>query len=487
MSAQFSRRNFAQLLGFSAAAATFPAHVAAAAAPLAPGGGSTDRSFPPGFLFGSATASYQVEGAVHEGGRGPTIWDTFSHTPGKTHNGDTGDIADDYYHLYRQDIALMKTLGLKTCRFSIAWSRIFPHGPGPPTQAGLDVYRRMTDALLEAGIAPYCTLYHWDLPQSLQDRGGWENRDTAKAFADYAGYTAGKLSDTIRHFMTMNEMRVFVENGNRTGEHAPGFKLDPKRLAQLNHFACLGHGLAVQSIRAQARPGTKIGIADNPVTPCPVVETPEHIEAARHAMREENASYLNVIEVGRYTDSYLERLGENAPRFTPEEMKTISTPMDFVGINVYQPLYVRADSSKKGYATVPFPASYPTMFSPWLRIGPEALYWSPRLVAELWKVKEIFITENGCSAADTIATDGHVYDTDRVMFLRNYMSQLQRATAEGIPVKGYFLWSLLDNYEWADGYEKRFGVVYVDFKTQQRTPKLSAEFYKNVIRENRVL
>ena len=483
---KISRRALARMLGGSATALSLPGLGFAATSSEAKGSGKRERSFPEGFLWGSATASYQVEGAVHEGGRGQTIWDTFSHTPGKTHNGDTGDVADDYYHRYAEDIQLMKSLGLKICRFSVAWSRIFTTGTGKPNPQGLDFYSRMVDTLLAAGIQPFCTLYHWDLPQPLQDRGGWENKDTAKAFADYAGYTTEKLSDRVRHFMTMNEMRTFVEQGYQLGVHAPGLKVDAKRLAQLNHYVVLGHGLAVQAIRAKAKPGTKIGIADNITPTVPVYESEEHIEAARKAIREENAMFMTVVQEGRYTELYLKRLGANAPKFTAEEMSIIGSPMDFVGINIYQPTYVRADGSEKGYTVVPAPSSYPHMLSPWLTIGPEALYWGPKLVADTWKVKEMYITENGASSADTVAADGEVYDTDRVMFLRNYLTQLQRAVSEGVPVKGYFLWSLLDNFEWADGYEKRFGITYVDFATQKRTPKLSADFYKQVIRKNAV-
>jgi len=481
-----TRRGLGQLVGATAAALALPEALVNVGS-AQPGATAVARTFPRGFLWGSATASYQVEGAVKEGGRGTTIWDTFSHTRGKVNHGDTGDVADDYFHLYKQDIALMKELGLKSCRFSIAWSRIFPTGTGAPNQQGLDFYRRMTDALLEAGVAPFCTLFHWDLPQPLQDRGGWENRDTAKAFADYAGYTAGHLSDTVKHFMTMNEMRTFVELGYEQGIHAPGLRLSRGKVAQLTHHVVLAHGLAVQAIRAAAKPGTKVGIADNATVATPVIETPEHVRAAQRAYRELNAQYLTVIAEGRYTDLYLKTLGADAPKFTSEELKTIATPMDFVGLNIYQPEYVRADDSEKGFAVVPSPTSFPTMYSPWLRVGPEGLYWSPKHAHDLFGFKEIYITENGCSSSDAVVADGHVYDTDRVMFLRNYLSQLQRATAEGVPVKGYFLWSLLDNFEWADGYEKRFGIVYVDFKTQKRTPKLSADFYKKVIQQNRVL
>jgi beta-glucosidase len=445
---------------------------------------ASSAEFPKGFLWGSATASYQVEGAVKEGGRGPSVWDTFSHAPGKTAGGDTGDIADDFYHLYPRDIALMKEIGLMTFRFSIAWTRIFPKGTGQPNQQGIDFYNRLVDALLAAGIQPYCTLFHWDLPQALQDTGGWENRDIVKIFADYAGFTAGFLSDRVKHFMTMNEMRSFVELGYSQGVHAPGLKLDARRLAQLNHYVVLAHGMSVQAIRAHAKSGTKVGIADNAEAATPVIETPEHIAAAHKAMREENAMFLTVVEEGRYTDLYLKRLGADAPKFTAEEMAIIKTPMDFVGLNIYQPTYVRADGSEKGYAVVDPPPSYPHMYSPWLYVGPEALYWAPKLVAGIWKVKELYITENGSSSADKPAPDGHVYDSDRVMYLRNYLGQLHRAIADDVPVKGYFLWSLLDNYEWADGYEKRFGITYVDFVTQKRTLKLSAEFYKQVIRGN---
>ena len=486
MSPYISRRSFARLLSATAGALSLPAGVAVSKEALAaPMEGAAGRSFPQGFLWGSATASYQVEGGVNEGGRGKTIWDTFSHTPGKTANGDTGDVADDSYHRYKEDVALMKSLGLKGCRFSVAWSRIFPSGTGAANAAGLDYYNRVVDELLGAGIQPYCTLFHWDLPQALEDKGGWQSRDTAKAYGDYAGYMAGKISDRVKNFMTVNELRSFTELGYQNGQHAPGLKVDAAKFAQVCHYAVLAHGLGVQAIRAAAKPGTKIGLADNATATCPVLETPEHIKAATTAMREENAQYLTVIMEGKYTDFYLKKLGADAPKFTPEELKIIGSPLDFVGLNVYQPTWIRADSTKEiGYSEVPNPASYPHMLSPWLTIGPEALYWSPKLVSKLWKPKELYITENGCSSSDVLTAEGTVLDTDRVMYLRNYMTWLHRAISEGVPMKGYFLWSLLDNYEWADGYEKRFGITYVDFKTQKRTPKLSSEFYKDVIARN---
>ncbi len=483
MSQHLSRRSFAHLLGASVASVPLAGN-ALAQAPTPHTSGP--RSFPAGFLWGSATASYQVEGAATEGGRGPTIWDTFSHTPGKTHNGDTGDVADDFYHRYPEDVKFMRGLGLKTCRFSIAWSRIFPNGTGAPNQAGIDFYRRLTETLLANGIEPYATLFHWDLPQALQDKGGWENRDTAKAFADYAGFIAGRLSGTVRNIMTTNEIRSFTEIGYGSGRHAPGLQVGRKRLAQLTHHAVLAHGLAVRAIRASA-PRAKLGLAENSSATLPVIEAPEHIAAAKIAMREENAQYLGVILSGKYTDHYLRKLGADAPQFTAEDLAAISSPIDFVGVNVYTPDYVRAADNEIGYVSVPPPASFPHMLSPWLTVGPEALYWAPRLIHENWHPKEQFITENGCSSTDQMAPDGEIYDTDRVMYLRNYIANMHRAVTEGIPIKGYFLWSLLDNYEWADGYDKRFGITYVDFKTQKRTLKLSGHLYKEIIARNSLM
>ena len=485
MQSLITRRALARLLGMAAGAAAVPSTASQAGATIPPRGIGAGH-FPEGFLWGTATASYQVEGAVREEGRGVSIWDTFSHTSGKTHNGDTGDVADDHFHRYKTDVALMKALGVKGYRFSVAWPRIFPEGTGLPNPKGLDFYNRMLDELLANDIKPFCTLYHWDLPQKLEDKGGWRSRDTAKAFAEYAGYVAGKLSDRVTHFMTMNEIQTFTELGYGSGSHAPGLSLDASGLAQVCHFAVLGHGMAVQAIRSKARGGTKVGFADNAAATTPVIETPEHIKAASRAMREENAMYLTVIQEGHYTDAYIQRLGRAAPKFTPEDLTIIGSKLDFQGLNIYQPVYVRANDSALGYEVVRPPASYPHMFSSWLTIGPEAIYWSPRLAAELWNIKEIYITENGASSADVLTAEGKVLDTDRVMYLRNYITQLQRAVSDGIPVKGYFLWSLLDNYEWADGYEKRFGIHYVDFATQKRTPKLSAELYREIIARNAI-
>jgi beta-glucosidase len=448
---------------------------------------STGR-FPQGFVWGTATSSYQVEGAAMEDGRGASIWDTFTHAPGRIDDGSNGDVACDHYHRYKDDVRLIRELGCRAYRFSIAWPRLFPDGIGAPNPKGLDFYNRLVDELLANGIEPYATLYHWDLPQALQDRfGGWLSRETAKAFADYAGYVAEHLSDRVKTIFTMNECGRFVPFGYGLGVDAPGLKLPQAEVNQARHHVALAHGLGVQAIRARGRAGTRVGMAEN-ITACvPAIETAENIRAAEIATREMNAGFLNVILEGQYTDAFLAWAGEDAPKFTAEELKIISQPVDFVGLNIYAPqAYVVAADHAPGFDVLPFPASFPHMSSPWLRIGPETAYWVPRLAAKIWQLKSIYVTENGTSSDDQITPDGKIHDLDRVMYLRNYLAQLQRATAEGVPVKGYFLWSLMDNFEWVFGYGQRFGIYHVDFKTQARTPKLSASFYRQVIAKNAV-
>jgi len=292
-------------------------------------GAPSAQAFPEGFLWGTATASYQIEGAWNEDGKGESIWDRFARTPGKIDNGDTGDVAVDHYHLYKDDVRLMKALGVNAYRFSISWPCIFPDGAGALNPKGLDFYNRLVDELLANGIAPFATLYHWDLPQVLQDRqGGWESRDTARAFADYAGCVAEKLSDRVRSFFTINEFTVFVDSGYGEGRFAPGLKLPLARLNQVRHNAVLAHGLAVKAIRAKAAPGTRIGLAENLAVGVPIIETPEHIEAAERFTREANAAYLTVILEGRYTDAYLASEGANAPNFDAEDLKIINSPLE---------------------------------------------------------------------------------------------------------------------------------------------------------------
>jgi beta-glucosidase len=378
---------------------------------------------------------------------------------------------------------------------------MFPEGTGQPNTKGLDFYRRLVDELLGAGIEPFATLYHWDLPQTLQDRhGGWQSVETAKAFADYAGYVAEQLGDRVKHYFTINEFASFVEGGYQGLDvqvgggktvhlgAAPGLRLSESKLKQVRHHAVLGHGLAVQAIRARGPAGTKVGFAENIRVAIPIIDTPEHIQAAETATREQNAGFMTVMLEGRYTAAYLASAGGQTPRFTDEELQTIGSPLDFVGINVYKPgWYVEPSDQPAGYRVIPINASHPKMQSAWHVLDPEVMYWAPRQMQSIWGARSIFITENGCGASDVVAEDGRVYDSDRVMFLRACLGQLQRATAEGVPVDRYFLWSAQDNFEWMDGFGNRFGLVYVDFDTLERKPKLSAEWFREAARQNAVV
>src|SRR5262245_7427435 len=501
MATHISRRDFAKAaasasIGVAAAGysggSPEPAHAQATPRP---------REFPKGFFWGAGTSSYQIEGAWNEDGKGLSIWDTYTQQPGNIKNDDNGDVANDLYHRYKEDVALMKEIGANSYRFSVAWPRIFPQGAGQANAKGLDFYNRLLDELKSAGIEPFATLYHWDLPQTLQDKyRGWQSQEPAKAFADYAGFVAEHLGDRVKHFFTINEFRSFVEGGYQGFDTdvgggktlhlggAPGLRLSNGELNQVRHHAVLGHGLAVQAIRARGKTGTKLGFAENMRIPVPVLESPEYVKAAERACRDLNADFTTVMLEGRYTDEYLKRTGKDAPKFTDDELKTIASPLDFVGINVYKPnSYVAPSDAPPGYRSIPINASHPKMQSEWHVFDPQCLYWAPRHVKSLWGAKSIFITENGCAASDVVADDGKVYDSDRVMFLRAYLTQLQRATADRIPVHGYFLWSAQDNFEWIYGYGNRFGLIYVDFKTQKRTPKLSAEWFREAARRNAVV
>lgn len=465
----FNRREF--LSGALGAAASFlilpPGHRLISEL-LEPQSKFAPFQFPNGFIWGAATAACQIEGAWTEDGKGASA----------------GDVTCDSYHRYKEDIKLLKELGAKCYRFSISWSRIFPDGTGQANLKGLDYYQRVVDELLKNNIAPYITLFHWDLPQALP--GGWQSRDTVKAFGDYAAYISKHLSDRVGHFFTTNEFTCFTDLSYKTGKFAPGLKLQDAEVNQVRHHAILAHGTAVQAIRANAKSGTQIGLAENANVYVPVIENSRQIEAARRATREGNAPFLTAVMEGKYTDGYLEREGANAPKVEIGDMKIIGSALDFVGLNVYTPEYVRADDSAAGFAVEKRQTSFPRMASDWLYIAPEVIYWAVRNVSEIWKPKSLYITENGCSADDVITPEGRIEDTDRVMYLRNHLTHLHRAASEGYPIKGYFLWSLLDNFEWADGYSKRFGLHYVDFKTQARTPKLSAEWYREVIARNAV-
>ena len=347
MFGKFSRRHFAKLAGYSALGMGRAAAEPQGAGPNPAADRDAAIRFPNGFVWGTATSAYQIEGAVDEDGRGRSIWDTFTHTPGKICDHSNGDQANDHYHRYKEDVRLTKEVGVKAYRFSIAWPRVFPDGNGAANPKGLDFYDRLVDELLANGIEPYATLYHWDLPQSLQDRvGGWQSSETSKSFANFAGYVAKRLTDRVRNIFTLNEAGRFVTFGYGLGIDAPGLKLPPAELNQVRHHVALGHGLAVQAIRAQARGGTKVGPAEN-ITAClPAIDTPANVRAAEIATRELNAGLLGVILEGKYTDAFLAYAGKNAPKFSADELKIISSPNDFVGLNIYAPQHYVVTSER---------------------------------------------------------------------------------------------------------------------------------------------
>ncbi len=382
----------------------------------------------------------------------------------------------------------MRDLGLKAYRFSVSWSRVLPEGTGSVNAAGLDFYERLVDELLAAGIQPWLTLFHWDLPQALEDRfGGWESAECARAFADYAELVTRRLGDRLAGVFTFNEFMCFLDKGYGFSEEAfaPGKRTTRQVLNQARHHALLAHGLAVQAVRAAAPKPLAVGLAEN-TPPCiPVMDTPEHIAAARAALRELSGMFLTPIFEGAYHPVYLAREGADAPRFSEEEMRVIAQPLDFLGFNLYSGSYIRHDAEQPGgWSEVPSGPEFPRMPIPWLNLGPAGLYWMPRLATELWGPKAIYVTENGTPYPDRPDANGEIWDTARVMFLQQYLMHAHRATAEGYPLKGYFLWSLMDNFEWAFGYSKRFGICYTNFETLERTPKLSAKFYRDVIRRN---
>ncbi len=451
--------------------------------------------FPSHFWWGAATASYQVEGAVNEDGKGPSIWDTFSHTPGKIWNNDHGDRACEQYQRYPEDAKLMADLGVKHYRFSISWPRILPTGRGAVNQRGLDHYRRLADTLLANGITPHATLYHWDQPQALEDAyGGWRSRGIVADFANYASVVAKSLGDRITHWMTLNEIETFAEIGwdiGKPGIHAPGGNLQkPKERAQIFHHALLAHGAACQALRAASPGKCFVSIAENYHSFVPVVESPENIEAARKAFLREKRNGRTIVPLltGRYPEEWLVDMGDEVPDIQDGDMELIAQPLDGLGFNCYSGDYVRAADNAKGYEVfVPFP-NYPKGNMPWLNIVPESIYWGIRLLTDALGKKDlpVFITENGMSDGVEPLPSGEVVDLDRVMYFRAYLGQVRRAVSEGYPVIGYFPWSLLDNFEWMDGYSKRFGMIRVDYETQKRTPKLSYQWYRETIRQNRI-
>ncbi|MGI5178101.1 GH1 family beta-glucosidase [Dactylosporangium sp. CA-152071] len=456
-------------------------------------------TFPPGFVWGAATASYQIEGAAREDGRTPSIWDTFSHTPGKTLGGDTGDVACDHYHRFREDVGLMKDLGINAYRFSVAWPRVQPGGSGPANAKGLDFYRRLVDELLSHDITPWVTLYHWDLPQELEDAGGWPARDTAARFADYATLVHGALGDRVRHWTTFNEPWCSAFLGYASGVHAPGRQHAPDALAAMHHLL-LGHGQAIESIRA-ADPTAQLGITLNLYAISAADETkPGDLDAARRIDGLANRIFLDPVLLGSYpADVMADLRGISDFGFVRDgDHKQIAQPLDLLGINYYsrhvvagedpdvpaEP-YWRAPTSWPGSETVRFlkRPGVPVTDMNW-EVDAPGLTETLTRVARDYPAVPLYITENGAAYIDTVTDEGTVEDTDRVAYFDAHFRACHDAIAAGAPLSGYFAWSLLDNFEWAWGYTKRFGMIRVDYDTQQRTVKASGHRFREVIKHN---
>jgi beta-glucosidase len=444
--------------------------------------------FPDGFVWGAAAASYQVEGAVNDDGRGPSVWDMLCRKPGAIWKGHTGDVACDHYHRYKEDVAMMKDLGLQAYRLSIAWPRVMPQGTGTVNARGLDFYDRLVDELLKAGITPWVTLFHWDLPLALYRRGGWLNRDSADWFGDYTKVVVERLSDRVTHWMTLNEPQVFIGLGLQQGIHAPGDKLGFSEVLAAGHNSLRAHGKSAKLIRAQAKQKAQVGYAPVGIVAIPATEAAADIEAARSSMftvREKhcwnNTWWMDPIFLGKYPDDGLALFAGDVPKIEAGDMESMHDVPDFFGANIYQGGYTRAGASGKP-EPVPEPIGFPITAFEW-PLTPEALRWGPRLFHEKYG-KPVVITENGLSCRDWVSLDGKVHDPQRIDYTQRYLRELAKAVADGTAVRGYFHWSIMDNFEWAEGYKQRFGMVYVDYDTQKRTPKDSALWYKQVIASN---
>lgn len=452
--------------------------------------------FPENFRWGVATAAYQIEGAAHEDGRGESIWDRFCENsaetppitdistappPGKVLNNDSGLVAVDHYHRYPEDVQIMRDLGINAYRFSIAWPRILPTGRGQVNAAGLDFYDRLVDSLLAAGIEPFVTLYHWDLPQALQDEvGGWASRETARAFADYADIVSRRLSDRVHHWITLNELSVSSFMGHESGEHAPGLR-DPRTAWQTTHNLLLAHGLALPALRANGDVQTRAGItlAITPVFSASMAEEDQRL--AQFGDGKLNRWFLDPLFRGNYPADMLTLLGDMAPKVEAGDAEIIARPIDFLGVNYYFRTIVRhlpGHGLAEFEQVLPQDAEYTAMG--W-EIYPPGLYAVLTRLHQEYSIPQFYITESGAAFEDTISADGHVHDPRRVQYLHDHFVQAQNAIADGVPLAGYFLWTLMDNFEWAFGNARRFGLVYIDYPTQQRIIKDSGYWYRDLI------
>ena len=439
--------------------------------------------FPKDFLWGCATASYQIEGAWNEDGKGESIWDRFSHTLGKIKNGDTGDVACDHYHRYKEDIAIMKELGLKSYRFSISWPRIFPQGKGAVNQKGLDFYSHLVDELLAAGIMPFPTLYHWDLPQALQDEGGWGNREIIDHFAEYARTVVDTLGDRVKRWMIFNEPWVFTVVGYMAGYHPPGLR-DPDLTLRATHIVNMAQGQAARAMRATGKVEA-LSSAFSMTWSCPASDSRSDLAAAERFHGFTNVWFLEPALKGRYPDAYVGGFDPERLDIRPGDMEAIRTPLDFIGINNYTRMIVSDNPDDKNLGTRSVEPEQPERTDFGWEVAPESLY---QLVKRVWNDYQlpIYITENGCSYRDGPDANGRVADERRISFLKRYIGGLGKAIAEGADVRGYQHWTLTDNFEWVEGFAQRFGLVHHDFETQKRKIKDSGYWYRDLIRANRI-
>ncbi|MEO1717604.1 MAG: GH1 family beta-glucosidase [Planctomycetota bacterium] len=442
--------------------------------------------FPDHFLWGASTAAFQIEG--DRAGRGDTVWDEFCTRPGRVFDGHTGDVACDHVGRLEEDLDLMAAMGLKAYRFSFSWARCIPGGTGEVSESGLAFYDGLIDGLRERNIEPVATIYHWDLPLELFRRGGWLNRESADWFAAYTRVLVDRYSDRITHWLTLNEPQVFLNLGHLEGTHAPGLRLSMQEALHASHHALLAHGRAVEIIRERAKAAPTVGFAPLIELRSPVDESPESIEAARASSMANapdhlwsNTWFADPVFRGEYPEDGLSLYGSAMPRNFEADLETISRPIDLLGLNVYRGRLIRAGDSGAG-VEVDREVGYPQTAFRWA-VDPVSLYWGPRFMHERYG-KPILITENGLSNVDFPGADGTVEDPQRIEFTRAYLKQLERAIHDGVPIVGYLHWSLLDNFEWAEGYKERFGLIYVDYPTGKRTPKASSRWYRGVIESN---
>jgi beta-glucosidase len=440
------------------------------------------RSFPAEFVWGAATASYQIEGAANEDGRSESVWDRFAATPGKVRNGDNGAIACDFYNRYREDIGLMRELGLDAFRFSIAWPRVLPDGRGRVNEAGLDFYDRLVDELLGNGIAPFVTLFHWDTPQVLEDAGGWPARDTVDAFSEFVDAVSARLGDRVGHWITHNEPWVVSWVGHGWGHHAPGRESDADALATAHHLL-LSHGRAVEILRRNS-PGSQVGITLNLDNPYAASDSDEDAAATRWVDGLHNRWFLDPIFKGHYPEDMAEAWAEIMPEVRDGDLETIAAPIDFLGVNNYTSPLVAADENG-GRSQIVRRNDVDRTDMGW-EVVPEGLEDLLVRLHHDYDPKAIYVTENGAAYPDVRGHDGNVNDPERQSYLQEYLAGASRAIAQGVPLRGYFAWSLFDNFEWAWGYWKRFGLIYIDYATLERVPKGSFYWYRDYIAAQRL-